>query len=106
MSEKHETRSDIVAEMRKLCELYENSTDKIPRSLMGLGLRTYADRFEAAWKRERDEMLDTIVRIGNWCALDLAENAYVSDISGNYLKTLIGLCEVCRPFMRRKGGAK
>ena len=43
---------------------------------------------------------------------DLAENAYVSDSSGNYLKTLNGLCEVCRPYMqmaskvKRYGGAE
>ena len=43
----NETVDDIVAEMRKLGELDEKSTDKIPRSLMGLGLRTYADRLEA-----------------------------------------------------------
>lgn len=52
-------------------------------------------------ERERDEMLDALVRIGNWCAQNLAENAYVGDSSGNYLKTLNGLCEVCRPFMRK-----
>lgn len=38
--------------MHNLAELDEKSTDKIPRSLMGLGLRTYADRIEAAEKRE------------------------------------------------------
>ena len=52
-------------------------------------------------KDERDEMLDALVRIGNWCAQDIAENAYVGDPSGNYLKTLTGLCEVCRPFMEK-----
>lgn len=51
MSE-NETRADIVREMRNLGKLDEKSTDKIPRSLMGLGLRTYADRLEAAEKRE------------------------------------------------------
>ncbi|MBQ4198651.1 MAG: hypothetical protein II649_02095 [Kiritimatiellae bacterium] len=51
--EKQETSADIIAEMRKLGELDGKSTDKIPRSLMGLGLRTYADRLEAAATRER-----------------------------------------------------
>ena len=50
--EKQETRADIVRKMRNLGKLDEKSTDKIPRSLMGLGLRTYADRIEAAAKRE------------------------------------------------------
>ena len=49
---RQETRQDILTEMRKLAEFDEKSTDKIPRSLMGLGLRTYADRIEAADKRE------------------------------------------------------
>ena len=50
--------------------------------------------------KERDCMLDALVRIGNWCAQDLAENAYVSEGSGNYLKTLNGLARICRPYMR------
>lgn len=55
----------------------------------------------ATLAREHGEMLDALVRIGNWCAQDLAENTYAADGSGNYLKTLNGLCEVCRPFMKR-----
>ena len=68
--------------------------------------RKMLDRFDAAYKRESDEMLDALVRIGNWCAQDLAENTYVSDSSGNYLKTLNGLCEVCRPFMQKASKLK
>ena len=49
-----ETISDIVREMRTLGRLDGESTDKIPRSLQALGLRTYADRIEAAAKRERE----------------------------------------------------
>ena len=49
-----ETIDDIVREMRTLGRLDEKSTDKIPRSLQALGLRTYADRIEAAKKRERE----------------------------------------------------
>jgi hypothetical protein len=56
-------------------------------------------RFLLRVVKERDQMLDTIVRVGNWCAQDLAENAYVSDTSGNYEKTLHGLCDICRPHM-------
>lgn len=50
MSDTNETSADIIAEMRDLGKLDEKSTDKIPRRLMGLGLRTYADRLEAAAK--------------------------------------------------------
>ena len=51
---KQETIADIVKEMRTLGRLDEKSTDKIPRTLQALGLRTYADRIEAAAKRERE----------------------------------------------------
>ena len=54
MAEPQETIADIIAEMRDLGKLDEKSTDKIPRTLMGLGLRTYADRLDAARKREID----------------------------------------------------
>ena len=67
--------------------------------------RLFPDRKAAAAERElraeRDGLLAAIVRIGNWCAQDLAENAYVSEASGNYEKTLRGLCEICRPYMER-----
>ena len=53
--EKHETIADIVREMRTLGRLDEKSTDRIPRSLQALGLRTYADRIEAAHKRFYDK---------------------------------------------------
>ena len=51
---KSETIVDIVREMRTLGRLDEKSTDKIPRSLQALGLRTYADRIEASAMRERE----------------------------------------------------
>ena len=51
---KQETIADIVKEMRTLGRLDEKSTDKIPRTLQAPGLRTYADRIEAAAKRERE----------------------------------------------------
>ena len=54
MSNNQETIADIVREMRTLGRLDEKSTDKIPRTLQALGLRTYADRIEAAAKRERE----------------------------------------------------
>ena len=51
-----ETIADIVKEMRTLGRLDEKSTDKIPRTLQALGLRTYADRIEAAHQREVGEL--------------------------------------------------
>ena len=53
-NENQETIAGIVKEMRDLGRLDEQSTDKIPRSLQALGLRTYADRIEAAATRERE----------------------------------------------------
>jgi hypothetical protein len=47
-----ETIDDIVREMRTLGRLDEKSTDKIPRSLQALGLRTYAKRIKAAHEHE------------------------------------------------------
>lgn len=92
-SETSETIADIVAKMRKYRDLV-------------IVQNNFADRIEAAAKREFDEMLDALVRIGNWCAQDLAENTYVSEASGNYLKTLNGLCEICRPFMQKASRLK
>ena len=43
-----ETTDDILREMRALGKLDKKSTDKIPRSLLALGLLAYADRLEAA----------------------------------------------------------
>ena len=53
----NETLADILAEMRDLGALDEQCNDMIPRSLQALGLRTYADRFEAARKREQADPL-------------------------------------------------
>ena len=51
--DRHETIEDIVREMRALGRIDAKSTDKIPRSLQALGLRTYADRIEAAVEHAR-----------------------------------------------------
>ena len=59
-NERQETVADIVREMRTLGRLDEKSTDKIPRSLQALGLRTYADRIEAAAKREVAELRECL----------------------------------------------
>ena len=55
-NERQETVADIVREMRNLWHLDEKSTDKIPRSLQALGLRTYADRILAAHNREMNAL--------------------------------------------------
>lgn len=64
MSDTNETSADIIAEMRDLGKLDEKSTDKIPRRLMGLGLRTYADRIEAALKREKSSIEADALAVG------------------------------------------
>ena len=77
MSNKQETIADRVKEMRTLGRLDQKSTDKIPRSLQALGLRTYADHIEAAHKREvavvlkdRDQMFkseqETVAKTNEW----------------------------------------
>ena len=109
MSEHNETLAEIAAALRhnsKGLMFYLRKNEDGSTHAMGADYVDLADRIEAAAKRERGEMLDVIVRIGNWCAQDLAENAYTSDSSGNYLKTLNGLCEVCRPFMRKASRLK
>ena len=66
---KQETLADIVREMRTLGRLDGESTDKIPRSLQALGLRTYADRIEAAAKREREaeqEIFERCAIVNGW----------------------------------------
>lgn len=61
MSDKNQEKiADIVAEMRALGRLDEKSTDKIPLSLQSLVLRTYADRIEAAHKREVAELRECL----------------------------------------------
>ena len=62
---KQETIADIVREMLTLGRLDGESTDKIPRSLQALGLRTYAVRIEAAHKREVEELRNGISELLN-----------------------------------------
>ena len=64
MSEKQEMIADIITEMRDIGKLDEKSNDMITRSLMGLGLRTLADRIEAAWKREKAEIEASALSVG------------------------------------------
>ena len=58
---KQETVAYIAREMRTIGRIDEKLTDKIPRSLQALGLRTYADRIEAAYKREREDAIAATV---------------------------------------------
>ena len=58
----NETIEDIVKEMLNLGLLDEKSTDKIPRSLQALGLRTYSARIKAAHQREIAELRECLVR--------------------------------------------
>ena len=101
----NETIADIASDYRETAAMIRAELSQVPARredelLAAESLEREADRIEAAAKRDCDEMLDALVRIGNWCAQDLAENTYTSDSSGNYLHTLNGLCEVCRPFMK------
>lgn len=63
---KQETIADIVREMRTLGRLDGESTDKIPRTLQALGLRTYADRIEAAHRLEVAELKHWIKSSARW----------------------------------------
>ena len=84
-----ETIDEIVREMRTLGRLDEKSTDKIPRSLQALGLRTYADRIEAAAKRERESTCEKSSAVGNAAAMReaLSDSCYAMF---NFLKTQNG----------------
>ena len=63
MASEYETVEDLVKEMLNLGLLDEKSTDKIPRSLQALGLRTYAARIKAAHQREVEEMKREIAEL-------------------------------------------
>ena len=90
-NEKQETIEDIVREMRTLGRLDGESTDKIPRSLQALGLRTYADRIEAAAKRECEATSEKSSQVCNAAAMLDALYA-ITRIDTRMLKRL--LCEL------------
>ena len=84
-NEKQETIADSVRGMLTLGLLDEKSTDKIPRSLQALGLRTYADRIEAAAKREREagaEAAQICGEIGEMIGRDATCKETVTDCHG------------------------
>ena len=78
MSENQETTKGILTEMRNLGKLDDESSDKIPRRLMGLGLRTYADRIEAAHKREIEKASSCSVRSTKEAARIIIRNGVVN----------------------------
>jgi len=93
-NENREKVADIVAEMRNLGKLDEKSTDKIPRSLMCLGLRTYADRIESAWKRERAKVEADALAVGG--IVEAARTAEKSSAVGNAAAILEALRKINR----------
>lgn len=112
-----EKSDDIIREMRTLGRLDEKSTDKIPRSLQALGLRTYADRIESALKRMADSIHRAMVIIAGiemenpdnpprlWTALEDAWDALCEalgtdgDVSSDVAEAkAIGRHFVVKPF--------
>lgn len=87
-----ETTNDILREMRDLGRLDEKSTDKIPRSLQALGLRTYADRLEAAIKREIEDAIAATVVATAKSASEVYEPHIQSEPVGNAAK----MCEALK----------
>lgn len=81
--------SDIIAEMRE---------GMIPRHRHDRELlHHYADRLEAARKRESGDcaqLRKALERLREWAALDLNENAYIDQKSGNHLKLIKGVLEI------------
>lgn len=107
MSNKQETIADIVKEMRTLGRLDEKSTDKIPRTLQALGLRTYADRIEEAHQREVAELRECLKE-----TMVIASAEYHHHSCFKHVKCgEIERCKTCKVIRWRKalqdeGGAK
>lgn len=68
-----ESIADILREMRILGRIDEKSTDKIPRSLQALGLRAYAHRIEAAYRREVEDAIAATVKASAKSASEVYE---------------------------------
>lgn len=98
--EKQETLADIAAEMRGLGKLDEKSTDKIPRSLMGLGLRKYATRIEAAAKRERAEIEADALSVGG--VVEAARNKPSGDAAA--MREALEMAKVAIEAAKKKMG--
>ena len=104
-NEKQETIADIVKEMRNLGLLDEKSTDKIPRSLQALGLRTYADRIEAAAKREVYELKREVAELRE-CLKETMVDAVAEYKNNSCFRNVkcgeIKRCDTCKVMKWRK----
>ena len=88
MSDRPETTDDIIREMRDLGALDAQCGDMIPRSLQALGLRTYADRIEAAWRRECGDVAAMRAALSDAC---YAMFNFLKTQSGGYEEMAIAL---------------
>ena len=100
-----ETIADIVREMRTLGRLDEKSTDKIPRSLQALGLRTYADRVEAAHQREVAELERKVAELRE-CLKETMVDAVAEYKNNSCFRNVkcgeIERCDTCKVMRWRK----
>ena len=78
MSNKQETVETVAAEMRN----ESHAGDASCLEWVGAKMRTYADRFEAAAKREREATREKSSQVGNAAKLREACEALMSEIGG------------------------
>ena len=97
-NEKQETISDIVREMRTLGRLDEKLTDKIPRSLQALGLRTYADRIEVAHQREVEELRECLKETMVDAVAEYKNNSCFRNVKCGEIEK----CDTCKVMRWRK----
>ena len=93
-----ETIADIVREMRTLGRLDEKLTDKIPRSLQALGLRTYADRIESAHKREVAELRECLKETMVDAVAEYKNNSCFRNVKCGEIER----CDTCKVMKWRK----
>lgn len=101
-----ETIYDVVREMREIADADSQSIgrDVLRRHIQ---LQHFADRIKAAVKREREatcreslqvgnaaKMREAVERLREWALMDLNENAFIADSSGNYMKFIKGTIEI------------
>ena len=100
-----ETIADIVKEMRTLGRLDEKSTDKIPRTLQALGLRTYADRIETAHQREVAELEREVAELRE-CLKETMADAVAEYKNNSCFRNVkcgeIERCDTCKVMKWRK----
>lgn len=95
-----ETTNDILCEMRTLGQIYNKSTDKITRSVQSLGLRSYADRFEAARRRETVTICNHLNEILN------EANGIAESVTSDYIeKKARRICDLCKQIDLQGNGA-